>query len=136
MQVFDTSNPVEFDKDFIAWPSEHRFPVTFFSPKRAWSVMPNPSRFDVKRTGGITVELKRENDGRTWKFSRADNKKDGKYFNVDTQSFGVPICIIFRPADIIVYSPGDEFSVSVLGVFDKKGKEVRIRYATRFFFLF
>ena len=106
------------DYEFISWPASGNFPANeqLFTGDFAWSVTPNPRKYTVS-PGSVTVTLKRESDGKTWTFGGGERytaASSGKYFNVNTDNYGVPGCIIFRPDGITSYE--GLYTVTVSGL--------------------
>lgn len=132
MQAFDSSRKGGPDYDFVAWPAPGWFPSSFMAPAQAWSVSPNPARYDPARSKP-TVRLARAGDGRTWTFGAGVKGAPGAYFNVDRMGFGIPFCVIFRPEGIPGYAPGSRYSVRVEGLADKAGKPAVIEFEVEFF---
>lgn len=97
------------DYDFIAWPASGNFPTgkLLFNGEVCWSVTLNPAKYAAPSLSSVTVTLRRESDGKTWVFSNSEQYSaaagTSKYFNVDTDAYGVPNCIIFRPDGIQSY---------------------------------
>lgn len=116
--------------DFIAWPATEKHPLSFWGTEWAWSVIPNPKRYNNQDTAKIGVTLTRVRDGKIWNFSGA-GPSDG-YFNVDTQGYAVPFCIVFRPNDVERYLKEDVFEVEVSGLKTLAGEPVLLRYSTKF----
>jgi len=114
--VFDWSRVEPVDYAAVLWPCAGYFPVQMFSAGTAWSITLNPDQY-VIGDGAYTVSLRRIGDGRIWTFTSADTDPSGKYFNVDTQGFGVDNCFIFRPdpASVGSYRVGDVFEVTLSG---------------------
>jgi len=136
MQVLDTSRRGRLDFDKILWPAMGNFPVEYMAGDQAWSVSLNPIIYDNTRTSNITVSLIRRIDGRVWRFTNENDDPNGNFFNVSTQAFGVPFCIIFRPYGIESYNSGDEFLVEISGVYLRTGIRTTITYEVSFFQLF
>lgn len=132
MQAFDTSRKGGPDYDFVAWPSPGWFPSSFLAAAQAWSVSPNPARYDPSRSSP-KVRLSRAGDGRTWTFGAGVKGAPGAYFNVNRIGFGTPFCVIFRPEGIPGYTPGARYSVRVEGLADRAGKPAVIEYEVQFF---
>lgn len=128
-KVFDTSAP-DCNFDFVSWPASGKFlasseETALFKPSYAWSVSLNPKKYSTPNKNKVSVTLTRKNDGHTWVFdsdSTKDNPKSQKYFNIDTQNFGIDNCIIFRPDDIQSYD--GLYTVQIDGLQTKSGKAV------------
>ncbi len=134
-KVFDRSgNGVDYD--FISWPSSGNFPEKMFYYSTAWSISLNPAKYEKADINNISVTLTRTSDGKKWIFdsntSNDPNTKDD-FFNLNFMGYGVPYCVIFRPAlnDISGYS--GVYTVELSGIYDKNGNSATIKYQTDFF---
>lgn len=119
----------------VFWPSETAFPIDFFGYDTPWSVTLNPSMYDASKIDDITVTLTNSDTGEVMTFDKNDKDLSGKYFNVDTQGYGVPFCIIFRP-DINTFKSYDlntKYTVVIDNVYTVNGDKTSIKYETRFF---
>ena len=122
------------DYDMISWPASGNFPSSgIFAADEAWSVTLNPEKYAVPSRSDVTVTLTRRSDGRLWTFKGTGYtpSNSGEYFNVDTTSYGVNNCIIFRPAGIDVYE--GEYTVAVSGVKFLAGGSADFKYTVSFF---
>ncbi len=122
------------DYDIIAWPASGFFPSSgIFAANQAWSVTLNPEIYAVPSRSDVTVTLTRQSDGRVWTFrgSGYTPSNSGEYFNVDTTSYGVNNCIIFRPAGISSYE--GSYTVAVSGVKFLAGGPADFKYTVSFF---
>lgn len=117
-KVFDKSGS-GCDYDFISWPASGNFPAEIFDGRMAWSMTLNPQLYAAPGKSTVTVTLTRDSDGKTWTFSAL--RADG-FFNVDTSSYGVNNCIIFRPDGVSAYE--GSYTVNVQGLKTQNGKEV------------
>lgn len=118
---------------YVAWPAPGWQALGWFAPSQAWSFSLDPSAFPggIKTdSGGPSVRLVRLRDNREWKFS--SRRSDG-YFRLDTQGFGLPWCLIFRPMNLAALNDQDEFRVDIQGVRNGSGDGVAISYRVRFF---
>ncbi|OLN24118.1 hypothetical protein BTO30_01510 [Domibacillus antri] len=120
--------------EYVAWPSETAFPSSFFPGEDPWSISLNGDIYDSSRLDEVAVTMTRSRDQKTWRFS--DTDRSSGYFNIDTDSYGfLPYTIIFRPNSIEEYFPGDEYIITVSGLYKNSGEEAEITYKTRFFSL-
>jgi len=94
MKAFDTSRSPKPDYLSVAWPAPGAFPLELCPTEQPWSVTLNPSYYSY--TGQENVILERLRDGAQWHFSATSIPYDG-FFTVNTQGYGVPYCVIFRP---------------------------------------
>jgi len=139
MKVFtnDSNNIWKYneDYDYVAWPSEEAFPIEFFNNHDAWSVSLNFRKYNPKSIGSIKVTLTQMGTDKKWIFNQEDlvkADKEGKYFNINTDGFGIPYCIIFRP-DNATYYDGATFEVKIENIYDMEGNRKTITFRTEFF---
>lgn len=134
MYVFNDDRPQdEVSYDYISWPSAGFFPSEVFYPSDAWSVSLNPAHYDSRRTEDITVTLIRTRDSKKWEFTRADDDRSGKYFNVELSGFGIPFTVIFRPDKLGEFQENDTFDVQINGLYTSNGSQASLQYTTTFF---
>jgi hypothetical protein len=126
MYVFDTSGAEKPEYQALCFPGGAAFPSDFFEPHYAWSVSLNPSLYRKPERGGVSVTLTEAGSGKIWRFPG-----NGGYFNIDTQGFGIPICIIFQPRGIGGYSGA--YRVEITGLKTITGQPVSLKYETTFF---
>jgi hypothetical protein len=126
MYVMDTSRTEKPGYQAVCFPGGAAFPSDFFGPHYAWSVSINSSLYQKPNRNGISVTLTEAGSGKTWKFPGNNG-----YFNVDTQGFGIPICVIFQPQGIGEYS--GTYRVEIAGIKTTAGTPVSLRYETTFF---
>lgn len=122
------------DYDFIAWPASGAFPAAFFEKDRAWSVSLNPDKYAAPVLEDLTVTLTRA-DGTMWTLMGAQSytaSDAGAYLGVDTGSYGVANCIIFRPQlDTSAYR--GKYTVSIGGLRTPDGRDASFSYEVDFF---
>jgi len=127
MYIFDRNRKDVPDFDFVSWPPQGLTPVEYFRRGNAWNVSLNPRKYN---SPGEDV---------TAKVYAADKKgnKTGdplklNHSGVDTNGFGIPNCIIFRPERITV-EPGKRYVVEIEGITQgKEKKTAAIEYAVEF----
>lgn len=120
--------------DSIAWPSKTAFPTEFLSERDPWSISLNDEIYNRTKSADIRVQLKRERDGRVWSFP-SDKGADG-FFTVSLETTGyLPYTIIFQPAGIETYLPGDTYEVTIQNVVKRDGTRTNVQYKTTFFTL-
>jgi uncharacterized repeat protein (TIGR02543 family) len=129
MYSFDSSRTSDVFYEAIAYPGGQAFPSALMYTGTAWSVTLNPSLYATPSSSTITVRLSNGTD--TWSFSKANTDTDGRYFNVETNGYGVPNCIIFRPDGVSSYT--GLWKVSVNGIKTKGGDPATLDYQVRFF---
>jgi hypothetical protein len=126
MYVFDASRRERPEYQAVCFPGGAAFPSDFFGSRYAWSVSLNASLYQEPNYSDVLVTLTELSGGKTWKFPG-----NGGYFNIDTQGFGIPICIIFQPQGIDGYS--GTYRVEIEGLKTIAGQRVSLNYETRFF---
>ena len=142
MYAFDKS-AADVDYDFIAWPSSGNFPNTLMSAGDPWSITLNTDKFKASSlyldVSKITVTVTAP-DGTAKTFTAADNARDynnksNAYFTVNTQWYGVPNCIIFRPGTDMFGSGrlSGTYTVVVSGLKDDVGTPASLCYTVDFF---
>lgn len=126
MYTFDQGRTKVPKFDFVCFPAKGYMPIEFFGAKYAWSVSLNPNKY--KTPGKDYVP----------KLYRADETgaKEGEplslnYQAVNTQGFGIPNCIIFRPEKLSM-APGARYLVELEGIQPLAGKPVTLRYGVEF----
>lgn len=135
MQVLDKSRDTKVAYETVTWPGKGYFPTDYFLGNDPWSISLNPEQFNKPDPEQVTVKLVRINDQTEWTLDRQDLElRQGEdYFNVDTSSYGIPYCIVFRPGHLPYYADGDRFEVSVSGLQDRQGNPAQLSYPVVFF---
>ncbi|MCY9624016.1 S-layer homology domain-containing protein [Paenibacillus thiaminolyticus] len=133
MYALDKGRTQQVKYEYISWPASGYFPEEIFAPNDPWSISLNVEQYDNSRTNEIEVTLIRERDGKRWVFDQRDTDKEGKYFHVDTNYYGIPYNITFRPDGIERFQDDDRFHVKINGIYDKSGQAAVIEYDTIFF---
>ncbi len=132
LYAFDTSRSEEVAYDAICWPNGPAFPSEFFAGDHAWSVTLNPAIYQTPSRSAVAVTL--SNDaGERWTFDADDTSRKGRYFNVNTDGFGVSNVIIFRPDGISDYR--GVYTVTIDGLKQKDGTATTLQYSVAFFSL-
>lgn len=132
--AFDTSGP-GVDYNFISWPASGNFPNTLFHTSQAWSVTLNTERYAVPAPDQLTVTLTRAADGKVWTLSGAGSvtpSDRGAYLGVNTDAYGVPNVLIFRP-DLGGESYRGVYTVSIQGLKTAQGVDAPFAYQVDFF---
>nr|AYQ75128.1 hypothetical protein EAV92_22815 [Cohnella candidum] len=134
LQVFDKSRSEKVNFHYIPYPARGAFPVEVMQPTTAWSISLNTAEYARPSLASVTVNLKRKSDGRTWQFGASQNTvtEKGNYFNVENSGYGTGSAIIFRPAGISEYQPGDVYDVTINGLAGKDGSAKTITYSVDF----
>ncbi len=134
-KVFDQSGST-VDYNFISWPTSGNMPQNMFYYDDAWSITLNPSKYQKANINDICVTLTRTSDGKQWAFdSNTSNDPETKddFFNLNYLGYGVPYCIVFRPALADISTYNGVYTVELSGIYDKSGNPVTIKYKTDFF---
>jgi hypothetical protein len=126
MYAFDSSRQEKIEYQAVCFPGGAAFPSDFFESHYAWSVSLNSALYQRPARSGVSVTLTETAGGKTWKFPG-----NGGYFNIDTQGFGIPICIIFQPQGVGGYS--GTYRVEIMGLKTTAGAPVSLTYETTFF---
>ena len=132
-KVFDSSG-AGCDYDFIAWPASGWFPQSQFAATTPWSVTLNPQKYSTPSVSAVAVTLTRESDGQSWTFNNQESYStggSGRYFNVNTEGYGVRNCIIFRPDGVSKYE--GVYTVTITGLKTKSGAGTTLSYQVNFF---
>ena len=126
MYVIDFSRKSVPDYDFVSWPTRGPMPVEYFKSSYAWSVSVNPRRYN--KPGDVTAKVYATDE-------KGEKKGDAlklNYSHVDTEGFGVPNCIIFRP-DKATIAAGRRYVVEIEGLTTGKDKKAApLRYEVEF----
>jgi uncharacterized protein YkwD len=127
MYSFDGSRMPVPDFDFVAWPARGPIPVGYFRTGQPWTVSLNPRKYDRP---GMAAKPK------LWELG-PDGKKTGEplpldFTRVNTDPFGIPNCISFRPAKLEI-AAGKRFLVEIEGVTARAGtKAPAVRFEVEF----
>jgi uncharacterized protein YkwD len=128
MYVFDQTRKEIPDYDFVGWPPPGPVPVEYFRSGMAWSVSFNPKKYN-KAGEDVKVRVYAADD-------KGEKKGDPlklKSTKAETNGFGIPNCIIFRPAASAV-AAGRRYVVEVEGLTTVKDKAAApVRYSVEFF---
>lgn len=127
MYVFDRSRKDVPAYDFLTYPARGPMPTSYFRRDWAWTVSLNPRKYrepDKKKVSVKVFALDKE------------SKKTGaalalNYLGVDTQSAGVPLCVVFRPVGLQV-SAGKRYLVEIEGLTGTDDKPAAVRFTTEF----
>ncbi|MCM1268833.1 MAG: Ig-like domain-containing protein, partial [Bacteroidales bacterium] len=116
--------------DYVAWPARN-MPIELMNGHGTPWTLSLGSDYKEAEQGQVVVTLKNAASGKTWTFS--EQRADG-YFAVNTDRYGMPNCIIFRPNNFS-YDKKSQFQVTVTGLKDKDGNAAAISYNVDFFSL-
>jgi hypothetical protein len=121
-----TAAPAGPDFDLVAYPPAGPVPMSHFGERTAWSISLNPARYRVTdRRPEVT--LRRLDDD----FAPVGGPVELDTLKLDTRRMGVPLCLIFRPAEGV--KAGERYLVSVDGLTTADGKPAPLRYVVEFF---
>jgi len=135
MYAFDSSRAATaVDYEAIAYPSGKAFPNDFFGGNYPWSITLNPSYYKTTAVDLSSVTVTLQHEGQTWTFNSSDTNTSGKYFNINTDGYGVANCIVFRPTGITSYE--GTYTVTVSGVKTSSNQATTFSYSVDFFSLF
>ena len=136
-KVFDRSGS-SFDYRFVSWPASGNFPISLLSKYDAWSISLNAKYYQTSSDSlnNVNVVLMRDADQQNWRFDadmigHLDTSRSSKFYNIDTNGYGVANCIIFRP-DNFELLPGT-YTVMVENLKDINGKSVSLSYQVKLF---
>ncbi len=133
MWSFDSSRAEVPDYDFVAFPPQGLMPKSMFVKDWAWSVSLNPKKYTSPAKEPVKVSVTPvQLDTRSGVLQKGPQALAINYFNVETSGFGIPNCIIFRPADIII-APNALYAVQIAGLQDAGGQAATLEYVAGFF---
>ncbi len=123
---------------YIAWPTEHAFPLDLFIPIEEeytlpWSVSLSKLTYQLPKKQNVKVELTRLRDKKTLTFTQA--QKNG-FFTIDNSKFGeAGPTIIFQPRvkDLYPVMRDEAFNVKITGLKYHSGKPAIIEYTTHIY---
>ena len=133
MWSMDTSRKDVPSFDFIAYPGPGVYPSTHFGDRHAWSISVNELKYGKPPAKGLKVtivpiEIQRDKN----KIAPAGKPFDLDYDAVDLAGYGIPNCIIFRPAGLKL-TPGQAYLVDVAGLKSNNGRPGVLRYVVEFY---
>jgi hypothetical protein len=130
MYAWDSSNRDIPDWDFVSYPSRGYMPIQFFGAKQAWSVSPNPAKFEAPVEAKIKVTIQPADA----KLAPVGPALKLDYYHVDLGGFGSGPAIIFRPAAFALQE--GVFLVDITGLKPKDPAEAGpLHYVVHFFSL-
>jgi hypothetical protein len=108
-------------------------PKSMFVKDWAWSVSLNPKKYASPGKEQVKVSVTpAQLDTRSGVLQKGPQPLAIDYFNVETSGFGIPNCIIFRPANIIL-APNALYAVEMAGLQDAGGQAATLEYVAGFF---
>lgn len=127
MYSFDQTRKEVPDFDFVSWPPPGPVPVEHFRSGTAWSVSVNPRKYNPPGEG-VTAKVYAADE----KGNKTGDPLKLNHSGVDREGFGIPNCVIFRPAKAAIES-GQRYVVEIEGLTRGKEKEAApVRYAVEF----
>lgn len=128
MYVFDAGGSTV--TDFVAWPAQN-MPIELMNGSGTpWTVSLG-SDYRAADMQKVSVTLRDVSDRKTWTFSGTNANG---LFKVNTDYYGMPNCIIFRP-NSVSYNKDSRFQVTINGLTNQEGKGVSLSYHVDFFSL-
>jgi hypothetical protein len=132
MWSFDSSRKEVPEYDCVAYPPRGLSPASSIGEGYAWSVSPNPKKYEIPDQKEIKVQVfPARLNLRQGTLEKAAAPLALNYFNVSTAGFGGSSCIIFRPAGVRV-SAGAAYWVEIKGLKDAGGQAAPIEYLVGF----
>lgn len=125
MYAFDASRKEVPDYDFVCWPPPGVAPAAYCGSKHAWSLSVNPGKY---RQPGDSVSVKVTALDRN--YDPAGEPLELAVSRVDTEGYGIPNCIIFRPRK--VDATAGRYWVEIDGLQTRDGKPAPVRYLIEF----
>ncbi len=120
------------DYDFVAFPPRGVVPTASFRGHYAWSVSLNPKKYQTPDANQVKVEIRPAKLSlKPPALEKAPTPLPIGYFHVDTGGFGIPNCIIFRPAGFKVV-PGSAYWVEITGLKTLRGEDAKLGYLVAF----
>jgi hypothetical protein len=120
------------DYDFVAFPPRGLVPAASFKSHYAWSVSLNPKKYQTPDATAVKVQiLPAKLSLKPPGLEKAPVPLPIGYFHVDTGGFGIPNCIIFRPAGFKVV-PGSAYWVEITGLKTASGQDTKLGYLVAF----
>ncbi|MBR5371372.1 MAG: hypothetical protein IK130_04075 [Oscillospiraceae bacterium] len=136
MYALDRSRTDSFTGDYVAWPCQN-MPYELYNGfsygKHGYTFSVTlGSRYDTPSADSVQVDMTSKKTGKTLHFDKnTASAGNGLYFNVDTQYYGIPNCIIFDPGKDL-FDEDDTLSVVITGI-TEEGAAAEIAYDVSFF---
>lgn len=132
MWSLDTSRAEPPDYRFVCFPPRGLMPAKLFKSHYAWSCSVNPRHYSAPDPNAVKVSVHPcRFNAKQGTVEKAPGTLPLNYSRVDLGGFGIPNCIIFRPADVAV-TPAASYWVEIAGLEDEAGKDVPLRYLVSF----
>src|SRR5262249_39605368 len=107
MYTFDQSRPKLPAFDTVCFPCRGPMPLEFFGSKHAWSVSLNLQKYQPPGKDFVPKVFRADDAG-----AKTGMPLELDHAAVDPTPFGIPHCIIFRPANLKLQA-GDRFVVEL-----------------------
>ncbi|NUU75757.1 stalk domain-containing protein [Paenibacillus xylanilyticus] len=135
MQVFDESQPVKANYDYISWPSKGYFPIQSMELNMMFSVSLNPDKYQTPDYYKLSGTVTNKTDGSVFKLT--PDKTEGFYLHPAGYGSGPVISFPYRDEDKLFDAPkaGDEYVVEISGVNNTNGTPATIKYTVKLFAL-
>ena len=119
----------EADWENVLWPAAGAFPAELMHDHLAWSIMLNPTKYDLAASRPrVTLS---ERGGLSFAFDPALGAGDG-FCAMNLEGYGTGPCLIFRPdftgADFTDYEQNQVWTVRVDGLVDSGGADAPLEY--------
>jgi hypothetical protein len=135
MWSFDASRKDTPDFDFVAFPPRGLLPVASLPEGAAWCVSLNPKKYSVPSESTVKVKVfPARLSLRPLAIQKSAASVELDYFHVSTEGFGIPMCIIYRPAGVKV-APGATYWVQIDGLKRTNGEDARVEFLVAMFAL-
>ena len=116
MWSFDSDRKEVPDYAFVAFPPRGLTPVSVFKESMAWSVSLNPDKYQSPQQESVKVTVVPVRfQPRQGTLQKGPQPLELNYFHVNLDNFGIPSCIIFRPAGVKVVA-GASYWVEIRGL--------------------
>jgi hypothetical protein len=127
MYASDRSQRSVPDFDFVSFPARGLMPVELFNPQHAWNVTLHPRKYRRPAKAAVKPKVYEVDD----LLNKVGEPLELNYFNVNNDPFGLPGCIIFRPAKVSV-APGKRYLVEIAGLRRSNGQPATVRFVVEF----
>lgn len=125
--------------EVLCWPAAGQFPNNVFAPGTPWSVTLNPQVYQTPVESQLQVTVTRRRDGKVFLPAVLDGQAqlsaEGSYLLVSSAQYGSGSCISFSIGKSALGEDGylGDYTVSITGLYDRKGQEAPLEYTVRFF---
>ena len=132
MWSLDSSRTDVPDYNFVAFPPRGLTPASVFHDHVAWSVSLNPAKYQKPDPERVKVQVQPVvfQPHRSL-LQKSEQPLPLNYTHVSLDGFGIPYCIIFRPANFHTIA-GSSYWVEISGLNKTGGEETQIGYLVSF----